>query len=50
MAGNVTTASTNESDIGEQADTELAWHNICLIVLLCILIAVTVVSRPVLGV
>jgi len=49
MAGYVTTASTNGSDIGEPADTELTWHSICLVVLLCILITVTVVSRPVLG-
>ena len=50
MAGYVTTASTNGSYIREPADTELTWHSICLVVLLCILIAVTVVSRPVLGV
>ena len=50
MAGYVTTASTNGSDIGEPADTALTWHSVCLVVLLCILITVTVVSRPVLGV
>ena len=50
MAGYVTTASTNRSDIVDQTDTELTWHSLCQIVLLCILIAVTVVSRPVLDV
>ena len=50
MAGYVTTASTNGSDTGEPGDTELTWHSICLVVLLCILIAATVVSRPVLDV
>jgi len=50
MAGYVTTASTNGSYNEEPADTGLAWHSICLVVLLCILIAATVVSRPVLGV
>jgi hypothetical protein len=50
MAGYVTTASTNGSYTGEPADTALTWHSICLVVLLCILITVTVVSRPVFGV
>lgn len=44
MAGNVTTASTNGSDIGGPADKELTWHSVSLVVLLCVLIAVTVVS------
>jgi hypothetical protein len=45
MAGYVTTASTNGSYNEEPADTGLAWHSICLVVLLCILIAATVVGN-----
>jgi hypothetical protein len=44
MAGEVTTPSSNGSDIGAPTDKELSWQNLCLAILLCILIAVTVVS------
>jgi hypothetical protein len=44
MAGEVTTPSSNGSDIGAPTDKELTWQNLCLAILLCILIAVTVVS------
>jgi hypothetical protein len=44
MAGEVTTPSSNGSDIGAPTDKELTWQNLCLAILLCILITVTVVS------
>ncbi|XP_023718903.1 probable G-protein coupled receptor No18 isoform X2 [Cryptotermes secundus] len=45
MAGEVTTPSSNGSDIGAPADKELTWQNLCLAILLCILITVTVVGN-----
>jgi hypothetical protein len=45
MASHITTPSTNGSDVGEPTDKELTWYDLLLAILLCVLIAVTVVSR-----